>query len=126
MLKKILINLVEKVRGGLNDPSRRDAVRAMINRKCSELGPVTYHEAWVLFMFVSLVLLWFFQVIMINIKSKELHNVIYQEPGFMTGWADKLETVNAIGNPVSVGSATPAVLVAIILFMFPSKPYFVK
>ena len=42
-----------------------------------------------------------------------------------SGWGDLLDTTNAIGEPVDVGDATPAILMAIVLYCMPSKPYFV-
>lgn len=42
---------------------------AVIEKKYKELGPITWHESIVGFLFVSVVLLWFFR-----------------SPGFMRGW----------------------------------------
>ena len=81
----------------------------MINKKYEELGPITFHESSVLILFIIALLLWFFQ-----------------EPGFMTGWADKLETTNASGPSVSVADATPAMFILLLLFILPSKPYFIE
>jgi solute carrier family 13 (sodium-dependent dicarboxylate transporter), member 2/3/5 len=51
-------------------------VRTLIASKYAELGPMTYHEANVLTLFITLVLLWFFR-----------------KPDFIPGWASLLPTV---------------------------------
>ncbi len=71
---------------------------------------MSYHEASVLFAFVLAFVLWFFL-----------------SPGFMTGWGDKLESTTAAGGmATSVDDATPAVLVAVLLFALPAKPTFLN
>ena len=62
---------------------------------------MSFHEGCVLFLFTAALILWFFQ-----------------EPGFMTGWADKLETTNATGQEVSVSDATTAILIAVFCLWF--------
>ena len=47
------------------------AVRNVIKKRLEEIGGMNFHEGSVLFLFVSLVLLWFFR-----------------DPGFMTGWGN--------------------------------------
>ncbi len=85
------------------------AVASVIHRKYSELGQVTFHEVSVLVVFVTAFLLWFFL-----------------SPGFMTGWGDKLESTNASGAETSVDDATPAILVALLLFALPARPTFLS
>ncbi len=86
---------------------KQAAVDELIRDRCRSLGRMTFHEASVLVIFVILVVLWFFR-----------------EPKFMPGWADGLPEENEIGDEVSVGDGTPAILMAITLFFLPAKPYF--
>lgn len=80
---------------------------ALIRHHWDRLGPVSFHEGAVLFLFVSLVALWFFR-----------------EPEFMTGWADLLPEENEVGDEVSVADGTPAILVCLLLFFLPARPHF--
>ncbi len=88
---------------------RNRAVSSVIDRKYSELGPLSFHEAVVLVVFLLAFSLWFFL-----------------SPGFMTGWGDKLESTNAVGEETDVDDATPAVLVALLLFALPARPTFIN
>ncbi len=83
------------------------AVARMIKQRCLALGTITYHEMSVLTVFLLLVLLWFFR-----------------QPKFMPGWADQLKGENAVGDPVGVGDATPAILMTSMLFFLPAEPHF--
>ncbi len=106
---------LSKWRGDVNanedeERSRRNmAVSDAIGRKYAELGTLTFHEMVVLFLFVAAFLLWFFL-----------------SPGFMTGWGDKLESENGMGYETSVDDATPAILIAVLLFAMPAKPNFFR
>ncbi len=88
---------------------RAEAVQKMIRSKCAELGSITFQEVVVIIVFVSLLLLWFFR-----------------SPGYMTGWGDLLESQNPLGETVRIGDATPAVFMAVLLFVLPAKPYLFK
>ena len=56
--------------GGGGEESAR-AVRGVIKRRLEDIGGMSFHEGSVLFLFLSLVSLWFFR-----------------DPGFMTGWGN--------------------------------------
>ena len=56
--------------GGGGGESAR-AVKEVIKKRLEEIGTMSFHEGSVLFLFVSLVSLWFFR-----------------DPGFMTGWGN--------------------------------------
>ena len=75
---------------------------AVIEKKLSELGSMSFREAIVLVLFVSLVLLWFFR-----------------KPGFFTSYGDLLG-LDKDGNP-SIEDATPAILICILLFVLPGR-----
>ncbi|XP_043285688.1 protein I'm not dead yet-like [Venturia canescens] len=69
----------------------------VIDRKYKELGPVTWHESCVGFLFVSVLLLWFFR-----------------SPGFIKGWPSFI-------TDLPVKDSTAAIGFTILLFMIPSK-----
>ncbi len=50
---------------------RHEQLKRMLREELSRLGRITYHELSVLFLFVSLVLLWFFR-----------------DPQFIKGWGN--------------------------------------
>ncbi|KAB5548694.1 hypothetical protein PHYPO_G00058510 [Pangasianodon hypophthalmus] len=83
---------------GLNNVDDREAYRVM-KQEYKKLGRMKFAEGAVLFLFVSLVVLWF-----------------SREPGFMPGWASSL---NEVGQFVTDG--TVAILVATLFFLIPSK-----
>ncbi len=95
----------EKVQEREKNRRNTAAVAHAIKAKFDELGPVTFHEMVVVFIFAVAIMLWFFI-----------------SPGFMTGWGDRLATTNRQGNEVIVSDATPAILMTIMLFVLPAKP----
>lgn len=87
-----------------SSPEQIEAVRALINKSYEELGPMTYHEANVLVVFLMVVLLWFFR-----------------KPEFIPGWAE------VIGDPkVSIDDATAAIIAVFLLFVLPANLNFLK
>lgn len=80
-----------------------------MQRKCDELSPFSYHEVTVLASLIILILLWFFK-----------------SPGFMTGWGDLFLTYNLRGDKVKIGDATPAIFVAILVFVLPAESNFIR
>ncbi|XP_063233582.1 protein I'm not dead yet [Bacillus rossius redtenbacheri] len=83
-------------------PRRAQAIEDVIRAEVDRLGPVTFHEACTLLLFVALVLLWFFR-----------------QPEFMPGWA-------AAVSPVPVMDATPVMLIVILFFILPSELSFLS
>lgn len=77
-----------------------ESAKRYIRQKYKELGHVSFHEAAVLVLFVSCVMLWFFR-----------------DPGFMTGWANLI-------LDVEVGDATAVMLVILVMFCLPAEPNF--
>lgn len=61
---------------------------------------MTFHEAAVLLLFISCVMLWFFR-----------------DPGFIPGWASLIEDAD-------VGDATAVMLIILVLFGLPAEPKF--
>jgi len=78
---------------------QNERIAKMIRRKLDELGQITYRELCVICIFFILVFLWFFR-----------------SPGFMSGWGDALDN--------EINDATPAIFVALLLFILPSNPAF--
>lgn len=87
-----------------NSPEQANAVRALITKSYDELGPMTYHEANVLIIFLLVVLLWFFR-----------------KPEFIPGWAETW------GDPkVSIDDATAAIIAVFLLFVLPANLDFLR
>ena len=90
--------------GGKQKKGAEQEGRAMrvIQEKYAALGSISLHELQVLVLFIVLILLWFFKT-----------------PIFMPGWGDLFSTTTQSGNSVTVGSATPAIFMSILLFILP-------
>ena len=90
--------------GGKQKKGAEQEGRAMrvIQEKYAALGSISLHELQVLVLFIVLILLWFFKT-----------------PIFMPGWGDLFSTTTHSGNSVTVGSATPAIFMSILLFILP-------
>ncbi|XP_076334357.1 Na(+)/citrate cotransporter-like [Tachypleus tridentatus] len=78
---------------------KREAVRKVILRKYDSLGPMSFHETAVLILFILLVLLW-----------------LTRDPEFLPGWG------SAFSSDVHIDDATPAIFIAMLLFIIPAKP----
>lgn len=77
----------------------QESVRHAIKKRYDDLGPISFHEAAVLTIFIITVLLWFFR-----------------DPYVVTGWASFLP----LGKKIK--DATPAMLMVTLLFLVPAKP----
>jgi len=90
--------------GGEEKRSKEQEASAMrvIQERYAKLGSMSLHEVQVLVLFSILILLWFFKT-----------------PLFMPGWGDLFQVGTWRGTVVSVGSATPAILMSILLFVLP-------
>nr|XP_033327585.1 uncharacterized protein LOC117221069 [Megalopta genalis] len=75
---------------------------SVIETKYKELGPITWHESVVGFLFMLVVLLWFFR-----------------SPGFASGWPTYITNL-------SVKDSTAATFVIILFFLLPSKLDFLR
>nr|CAH0105112.1 unnamed protein product [Daphnia galeata] len=83
-----------------SDAEGERQVKKMIRKKFNDLGPVTFHEAAVLVLFLICVMLWFFR-----------------DPGFVPGWAHFIEDAH-------VDDATAVMIIVMFLFSIPAKPSF--
>ncbi|XP_068207432.1 solute carrier family 13 member 2-like [Palaemon carinicauda] len=81
------------------------AVKLLISKKLKALGPMTHQEKTVTLLFITLVMLWFFE-----------------EPEFIPGWASGISSF--FEKKVKIGGATPALAVTFLLFVLPAKPAF--
>ena len=79
-------------------------VKQIISMKKQSLGKMTMHEKLVLLLFIILICLWFFQ-----------------KPIFIPGWSDVFTKMSGRTPPskISVASATPAMLIVIVVFLLP-------
>ncbi|OCT94269.1 hypothetical protein XELAEV_18011937mg [Xenopus laevis] len=90
---------------GATASEKERAAYSVIREEYRKLGPISYAESSVLFLFILLVLLWF-----------------TRDPGFVVGWATILFNKD---NIEYVTDATVAVFVAFLLFILPAtKPKF--
>ena len=92
------------VTGDDNNQEKEERAMKVIRERYKELGRMSMHEAQVLLLFIVLILLWFFK-----------------SPHFMAGWADLFESDTSRGMVVTVGSASPAILTCILLFILPQS-----
>ena len=106
-MKKLFKNNTRKAfhnytnyRANAEELGREVEVKKMIRKKFKDLGPMTFHEAAVLVLFLICVMLWFFR-----------------DPGFVPGWAHFIEDAH-------VDDATAVMLIVFFLFSIPAKPAF--
>ncbi|XP_062392512.1 Na(+)/citrate cotransporter-like [Sardina pilchardus] len=86
---------------GVDKTEKEVAAYNVIREEHKKLGPMSFGEVSVLFLFLLLVVLWF-----------------TREPGFIDGWATHLFN----SEKEYVTDATVAVFVATLLFILPSRP----
>ena len=77
------------------------------------------HNVQVLVLFVILIALWFFKVCVCKVKKSPILRRILQTPIFMPGWGDAFKVKTLRNSLVTVGSATPAIFMSILLFILP-------
>lgn len=92
------------VTGAEDNQEKEERAMKVIRERHKELGRMSMHEAQVLLLFIILILLWFFK-----------------SPHFMAGWADLFESDTSRGVVVTVGSASPAILTCMLLFILPQS-----
>jgi len=106
----LMIIVIERLTLGKEDQSEenQDKIKKVIATKKRELGVMSQHEWQVVLLFLTLILLWFFQ-----------------SPKFMQGWAD-LDVFNGLTQrdpptKVRLSSATSAVFIVALAFMLPRE-----
>jgi hypothetical protein len=67
------------------DMAEGDTVRRMLEARYRELGPITFHQAAVLFNFTVLVMLWFFRKPQFIPGSASLKLWFFMKPQFIPG-----------------------------------------
>ena len=86
------------------DKKQKEAqIMKVIKQKYTNLGPIRCHELSALICFVIVMLLWFFR-----------------KPLFMPGWGDWFVFMTERGKKVTVGGATPAILLVLVVFALPT------
>ncbi|XP_067120709.1 Na(+)/citrate cotransporter-like [Centruroides vittatus] len=88
--------VIMKYRGKDSDDQ---TITEAIRKKYLELGRITFHECAVLILFIILVILW-----------------LFRDPKFIPGWVELFDP------KVEVDDATPAIAIAILLFLIPARP----
>merc|ERR1712142_312366 len=83
-----------------NNIEEKAKIKTFLQEKYDDLGGLKFQEVMVAFYFILLVVVWFFE-----------------EPEFITGWADYFEKEDTGG--CYIDEATPAVLILIFLFITP-------
>ena len=76
-------------------------IQRSIRRQYRELGPITFHEKSIVFLFALLIVLW-----------------VFKDPQFMPGWEDFFPHEHRIGD------GTVAIAVVILAFVLPARPNF--
>ena len=88
--------------GEKRSQDQEDRAMRVIKESYNKLGSMSMHEIQVFVLFLILILLWFFKT-----------------PLFMPGWGDIFNVGTVRGTTVVVGSATPAILMSVLLFILP-------
>ncbi|GLH10555.1 Protein I'm not dead yet [Gryllus bimaculatus] len=101
-LQFLFMGLCRKQKKMVMTKEQAQQVRQVIRKKYDELGPMTFHEASTLVLFIALVLMWFFR-----------------EPEFIPGWAEFI-------SDVEIQDATPAMLIVFLMFVLPSNLSFLN
>jgi len=87
-----------------NTKAKENNIMKMMKDKYEALGPIRCHELSVLICFVTVICLWFFR-----------------KPMFMLGWGDMFVFMTERGKKVTVGGATPAILMVLVVFALPTQ-----
>ncbi|XP_046437439.1 solute carrier family 13 member 2-like [Daphnia pulex] len=87
----------KQIENGVKSQSAR--VKNLIRTKYQELGPTSFNEKTILFLFPVLVMLWMFR-----------------DPKFIAGWGSLFSK--------KIGDSVPVLLIILILFILPIKPDF--
>ncbi|XP_044739413.1 protein I'm not dead yet-like [Chrysoperla carnea] len=72
--------------------------RSVLKEKFNDLGRLSWHESWVLFLFIMVILLW-----------------LFRDPGLFKGWKE-------IGMGTEVGDAVACIFILIAMFLIPKDP----
>jgi sodium-dependent dicarboxylate transporter 2/3/5 len=87
------------------DPKGKEAhILKVMRQKYEALGPVKCHELSVLICFATVIVLWFLR-----------------KPLFMAGWGGLFDYMTERGKKVTVGGATPAILMVLVVFALPTR-----
>jgi len=87
------------------DPKAKEThILKVMRQKYDDLGPIKCHELSVLVCFVVVIVLWFLR-----------------KPLFMPGWGELFVYMTERGKKVTVGGATPAILMVLVVFALPTR-----
>jgi sodium-dependent dicarboxylate transporter 2/3/5 len=80
-----------------------DRIKDVMRKQLEGLGRTSTHEWSIFISFITLIFLWFFR-----------------EPMFIDGWGDLLQRKTDRGTKSTVGDATPALLMVMVIFALPT------
>merc|ERR1711936_1420400 len=87
------------------DPKAKEThILKVMRQRYEALGPIKCHELSVLICFVTVIVLWFLR-----------------KPLFMAGWGELFVFMTERGKRVTVGGATPAILMVLVVFALPTR-----
>jgi len=87
------------------DPKAKEThILKVMRQRYEALGPIKCHELSVLICFVTVIVLWFLR-----------------KPLFMAGWGELFVFMTERGKKVTVGGATPAILMVLVVFALPTR-----
>ncbi len=106
------------------EKAKQDKIHGVMRKKYKELGGVTCHEFSVLICFTIVILLWFFRRPLFmsgNIWFSQPEDHIRTRLILSLGWGDLFVYMTERGKKVTVGSATPAILMVLVVFALPTE-----
>ena len=105
-----------------NSKAKENKIMKMMKDKYEALGPIRCHELSVFICFVTVICLWFFRKPMF-MPGKFLFSFdkIQKMLIFLiVGWGDMFVFMTERGKKVTVGGATPAILMVLVVFALPT------
>lgn len=107
-----------------NTKAKENNIMKMMKDKYEALGPIRCHELSVLICFVTVICLWFFRKPMFMLgKFLIVLTKICKllKTFFIAGWGDMFVFMTERGKKVTVGGATPAILMVLVVFALPTQ-----
>ena len=110
----------------VDSKAKENQIMKMMRQKYEALGPIRCHELSVLICFVTVICLWFFRKplfmlgkVFFSLVSKKVRFFFTIFP--FSGWGDFFVFMTERGKKVTVGGATPAILMVLVVFALPTQ-----